>query len=207
MAEYILKRDSLIVPIRLEERLPRILIDQDDVLAMFVGGLVERYNERFGTNFTVNDCKEWNLENTFGERVWEIVNEKGFYRNLKPMPGALEVFERMYKSGRYDMFIVTASEPEAYVEKIQWIQHYMPYFDIDKYFIACKSKDAVWGDILLDDGMHNIEAFLGIGESIIFNRPHNQHLIGFKRVYDWYEFEQYIEQKFYIEKRKNALVK
>lgn len=194
---FVLNKQSLIVPIRLEDRLPRILVDQDDVLASFVGGLVKKFNERFGTNYTPQDCNQWNLEKVFGPRVWDIVHEKGFFRNLEPVPSAIEVFQRLYTSGRYDMFIVTASEPSAYVEKIEWLQHYMPFFSVDKHFIACKSKDAVWGDVLLDDGLHNIQAFIGIGESIIYDRPHNRHLKGFKRVHDWYEFEAYIENKFY----------
>lgn len=193
----ILNRQNLIVPLRLKERLPRILVDQDDVLAMFIDRLVKEYNRRFGTQYTAEDCKQWNLEKTFGKQVWDIVLEKGFFRNLKPVPEALETFERLYTSGRYDMFIVTASEPQAYVEKVQWLEQYMPYFDVNKHFISCKSKDAVWGDILLDDGMHNIEAFYGIGESVIYDRPHNQHFVHFKRVHNWLEFEQYVEQKFY----------
>lgn len=200
---FILNRQNLIVPIRMQDRLPRILVDQDDVLALFVDGLVKKFNERFGTNYTPQDCNQWNLENVFGHRVWEIVYEKGFFRNLEPVPGAIEVFKRLYTSGRYDMFIVTASEPSAYVEKIEWLKYHMPFFSIDKHFIACKSKDAVWGDVLLDDGLHNIQAFIGIGESIIFNRPHNKHLIGFKRIHDWYEFESYIENKFYSINIKN----
>lgn len=195
--KFILNRQKLIVPIRLEDRLPRILIDQDDVLTLFVDGLVKEFNKRFGTCYTSEDCNQWNLENIFGYKVRDIVNKKGFFRNLKPAAGAIEVFKRLYTSSRYDIFIVTASEPSAYIEKVEWLQYYMPFFSVDKHFIACKSKDAIWGDVLLDDGMHNIQAFEGIGESIVFNRPHNQHLIGFKRIYDWYEFESYIENKFY----------
>lgn len=200
---FILNKQNLTVPIRLEDRLPRILVDQDDVLALFVDGLVKKFNKRFKTNYTPQDCNQWNLENVFGPEVWDIVHKKGFFRDLEPVPGAIEVFQRLYTSGRYDMFIVTASEPSAYMEKVEWLQHYMPFFSIDKHFIACKTKDAVWGDVLLDDGLHNIQAFIGIGESIIFNRPHNQHLIGFKRIYDWYEFEFYIENKFYSIDIKN----
>lgn len=199
----VLNKQNLIVPIRLQDRLPRILVDQDDVLALFVHGVVQKFNARYGTNFTIEDCNQWNLENVFGPKVWDLVKEEGFFWNLEPVPGALEVFKRLYTSGRYDMYIVTASEPHAYVEKIQWLEYYMPFFSIDKHFISCKSKDAVWGDVLLDDGMHNIEAFHGIGESIVFDRPHNRHLIGFKRIYNWYEFEQYIENKFYSFQIKN----
>ena len=74
----ILNRQNLIVPLRLKERLPRILVDQDDVLAMFLGRLVKEYNRRFGTQYTVEDCKQWNLEKTFGKQVWDIVLEKDF---------------------------------------------------------------------------------------------------------------------------------
>jgi 5'(3')-deoxyribonucleotidase len=191
-------KENLIVPLRIDRRLPRILIDQDDVLAWCVKGIADTYNRLNGTSFTPEDCTSWDLAKIFGTDIDDILDTPGLYRNLEPVKEGLEVFERLYRSGRYDMYIVTASRPNSYVEKIEWLQEYLPFFPL-KNFIACQAKDAVWGDILFDDGAHNIRAFDGIGEAIVLDRPHNRHLEGYKRLYSWYEFEEYINKKFYGE--------
>ena len=203
-----LKKENLITPIRLEKRLPRILIDQDNVLAELIPEVIKRFNKTYGVNRSHEECIEWDLTNIFGPEIEDIFFEEGLFRDLKPVDGALEVFERLYKSGKYDIYIVTASEPFAYGEKVQWLQKHLPFFPI-KNLIACHRKDAVWGDILLDDGAHNIKAFDGIGEPIVFDRPNNRSLEGYKRVYDWYEFEDYINMKFYghNEKAENTIEK
>lgn len=192
----VLKRENLIVPLRLKERLPRLIIDQDDVLAMFLEGLLEEYNEKHHTSYTLEDVTQWKMAKILGNDIWDIINRKGFFYGLKPVPYAIETFERMHKSGKYDMYICTASLPESYTEKLAWIQKYMPFFPEER-FIACKSKDAVWGDILFDDAAHNIESYAGIGEALVFDRAHNRHLTEHKRIYNWLEFERYVEQKFY----------
>jgi 5'(3')-deoxyribonucleotidase len=191
-------RENLIVPLRIDKRLPRILIDQDDVLAYCVKGIADMYNKLHGTNLTPEDCRAWDLTETFGPGIYDMLETPGLFRNLEPVKEGIEVFERLYMSGRYDIYIVTAAHPSAYAEKIEWVRKYLPFFPL-KNFIACQSKDAVWGDILFDDGAHNIEAFDGIGEAIVLDRPHNRHLQGYKRLYSWYEFEEYINRKFYGE--------
>jgi 5'(3')-deoxyribonucleotidase len=189
-------RQNLIVPIRLDARLPRILIDQDNVLAKLIPGIVNQFNQLNGTNHQSEECIDWDLTKTLGPKVNEIFTKSGLFRDLEPVRGALEVFERLFKSGRYDMYIVSAAEPLSYSEKVDWIKEHLPFFPL-KNLIVCHTKDAIWGDILLDDGAHNIKAFEGIGEPVVFDMPHNRHLEGYERVYDWYQFEKYINEKFY----------
>lgn len=200
----ILNRKALKVPILLNTRKPRILFDQDDVLADFLGAVVEKLNKKYNKNYSIEQCTSWNLVKNFGKESIEIINEKGFFYNLKPKKDAIEVLKRMYTSGKYDIRIVTASMPNSYEEKLEWIKKYMPFFK-EEHFISCKNKSSVWGDILIDDAEHNLIDFSKLGISIIYDMPHNRHVKGFKRVYDLKEAEDYIENLFYPKNLKQVI--
>ncbi len=170
-----------------------LLIDQDDVLAEYIQGVTDDYNKKYKTNISSEACVNWDLHLVFGDRVDTIMHSPDLFRRLKPVEGALEVFERLYKSNMFEMFIVTAANPICVPAKFEWIRKYMPYFP-EENVIVCKKKDMVKGDFILDDGMHNIEDFYRAGGiPIIFDRPHNRGRgDGMHRVKSWYEFETLI---------------
>lgn len=172
---------------------PVLLIDQDDVLAEYVKGLTELYNKKYKTNFTVNDCTCWDIASVLGERVHEIMYESELFLNLEPVPKAIETFERLYKSGLFEMYIVTAAHPKSVEAKFQWLNKYMPFFPKSN-VIVTSSKFMIKGDYLLDDGMHNIIEFLDAGgKAIVFERPHNQsERLGYVSVEGWEAFENLI---------------
>lgn len=191
-----------------------LLIDQDDVLAEYIKGVAEAYNQKYGTMKCAEECVTWNLHSVFGEEVETIMHEPDLFRNLKAVPHALEVFERLYTSGLFEMYIVTAAQPCSVEAKHEWIKEYLPFFPQDR-IIVCRKKNMIKGDYLLDDGMHNIEDFAsGGGTPIIFERPHNRSCReGYHRVKDWLEFEQLImslcypelEMAYFKEKNQEAI--
>jgi 5'(3')-deoxyribonucleotidase len=65
-------RQNLTAPIRLDARLPRILIDQDNVLAKLIPGIVNQFNQLNGTNHQSEECIDWDLTKTLGPKVNEI---------------------------------------------------------------------------------------------------------------------------------------
>lgn len=182
----------------MKKRKPIVLIDQDDVLAEYIKAIAEAFNKKHGTKFQCTDCKSWDLISVFGEGICEIMHEPDLFRKLEPVKDALEVFERLYKSELFDMYIVTAAQPSSVEAKFEWIQKYMPYFPLTK-VIVCSVKNMIKGDYLLDDGMHNIRAFAEAGgTSIVFNRPHNYNDgKEFQRIYGWKEFEEFITEECY----------
>lgn len=177
---------------------PILLIDQDDVLAEYIKGVTEAFNNKHKTNFTVDDCVCWDLECVFGKEILDIMHEPDLFRSLTPVPHAIEVFERLYRSGLFEMYIVTAAHPSTVEAKCQWLTEYMPFFPHNR-VIVCSAKYMVKGDFLLDDGMHNITAFDECGgTAVIFNKPHNIGVEGdYDRINNWLEFEQYIINKCY----------
>ena len=185
----------------MNEKKITILIDQDDVLAEYIKGVTKAFNDKYKASIDAEECTSWNLYSVFGEEVETVMHEPDLFRHLEPVKNALEVFERLYRSNLFEMYIVTAANPKSVDAKFEWIKEHLPFFPEDR-VIICKRKYMVKGDILLDDGMHNIEEFLESGGTpIIFDRPHNRHKgQGITRVRDWLTFERVIMEMCYPEK-------
>ena len=182
----------------MEKKKKILLIDQDDVLAEYIEGVAIAYNKKYNTSKTAEDCTCWDLYAVFGNEVDTVMHDPELFRHLKPVKYALEVFERLYKSELFEMYIVTAAQSTTVEAKHEWIKTYLPYFPQEQ-IIVCRKKGMIRGDFLLDDGMHNIEEFAASGGTpIIFDRPHNRNADkGYMRVKDWLEFERKIVELCY----------
>ena len=81
----------------------------------------------------------------------------GIFRNPKPYLGAIEAINKLYDSGKYDMYIATAApwgNPEAATDKRYWIETYFGNM-FHKRLILTHRKDMLKGDILIDDREKN----------------------------------------------------
>lgn len=179
---------------------PVLLIDQDDVLAEYITGVVKAFNKKYGTHFEPNQCTSWDLISIFGEEIKTVMHEPELFRNLEPVPDAIKTFERLYKSNLFEIYIVTAAHPRSVEAKYEWLKKYMPYFP-ESNIIVSSAKFMIKGDYLLDDGMHNIKAFAEVGgKPIVFKRPHNKvERKQFNSIGNWKEFERFIIQECYEE--------
>jgi hypothetical protein len=73
----------------------------------------------------------------------------------------------------------------------------MPFFDLNN-FVSCHRKNLVSGDILFDDGLHNIVPFAGTGrQAVLMDAPWNREettqessekFVPIARVKHWNEF-------------------
>lgn len=143
----------------------RIVCDMDEVLADFVGAVLKRWNAVQGLSLTRENVTGWNMPEVLGMKgeheglMDEWMGEKGFFRNLQPTPGAIEGFKTLLKN--HDVVIATSIPSvavHAFEDKRAWLREHIPEFDLHK-FIACSSKGWINGDILIDDGGHNIKAW------------------------------------------------
>ena len=55
----------------------KIILDCDDVLINFMPTIVDKYNELYGTNFTVEeDVTSWNIdEEKFTHNIWSVFDK------------------------------------------------------------------------------------------------------------------------------------
>ena len=86
------------------------------------------------------------------------------------------------------MYIVTATNYQTCDTKIERILNLFPFLQWSQFIIAAK-KQLVYGDYLIDDGVHNFEG--GHYKGILFDRPHNRlfddKTAGLIRVHTWDE--------------------
>lgn len=167
-----------------------ILVDMDDVLEQLVEAIVKYNNTHYGTNVHSYDVVEWNLAKAFPtltrEMVYSPEYDEDFWATVEPMPGADTVLQRLIDEG-HEVYVVTASTYETLKQKMDdLLFRRFPFLDW-KHVIVTSNKQMISGDVLIDDGPHNLTG--GSYRKLLFDRPHNRSFdeisIGAVRVYDW----------------------
>jgi len=165
----------------------RIAIDMDEVLADPIDKFIALYQRDHGFNYT--------LEQMHGKEFGELLpaellpslrvylNEKGFFRDLKVIPGAIEVVEKLCL--QYDVYIVSAAMefPLSLEDKLQWLKEHFPFISWTN-IVLCGHK-IVDVDIMIDDRARNFNP--KIGRQLLFTSPHNVGLTEYERVNTWEE--------------------
>ncbi len=108
----------------------------------------------------MEDLQTWDthLYHPAGYQVYEVLEEPGLYRDLKPLPGALEALARFRDTG-WQVVLGTASQHDAnLVEKSAWIRHHLPWLPKRQVMLG-HGKELVRADVFADDGPHNARAY------------------------------------------------
>lgn len=176
-----------------------ILVDMDDTIEQLLEAWLLRINEKYGRNVNYDDIDSWDMTKAFPGLSWEqicsVTFEHGFWKTVKPIPGAAEALERLIKAG-HEVYIVTATHLESVVEKMNDLLFvYFPFLNWDHVIITSR-KQLIRGDVMIDDGVHNLEK--GNYVKILMTAPHNKNydaeLNGMIRVNSWSEIEETIQQ-------------
>lgn len=157
-----------------------IAVDQDEVLAQFVEKVLRIWNDRNGTKWRPEDINMWHMEKTLGlgseKFVSDCLLDPDFSLDLGLVPGAQEGFTQLWMD--HEVIVVT-SVPEharSHTAKQQWMKRHFPAFDLKNLYFASR-KERFDADALIDDGAHNISAWIAKGRPnpIIFNQPGNRN--------------------------------
>lgn len=175
-----------------------ILVDMDDTLEQLLKAWVSRANEKFGRSVTLDEITDWNVAAPYPgltrEQVYGVTYEKGFWESVEPMPGAAGALKHFMDEG-HEVFIVTATEPEHVEEKMnRLLFRYFPFLSWSQVIVTGR-KQMIRGDVLIDDGIHNLEG--GDYRKILFTAPHNRfydaEAHGMIRVSTWEEAVRIID--------------
>lgn len=154
---------------------PLVAVDVDETVADLLGEWLRRYNERSGDNILPEDITGWTIAEQLREgwqdrkALDEILLEPDLYRHVLPIPFARRAVRRLRDAGCRVVF-ASSCPPGQEHHKIAWLMRYGLITDA-KEFISAKDKSLVRADILIDDGPHNVRAFLG--RSFLVSQPHN----------------------------------
>ena len=123
------------------------------------------------------------------------MHEEDFWEDVKPVPGAAEALKHFMDEG-HEVYVVTATEFEHVYEKMRKVLfRYFPFLSPRQVIIACR-KQMIRGDVLIDDGIHNLEG--GAYRKILFTRPYNREYDaaanGMTRVRSWDEIVRIIDE-------------
>lgn len=148
-------------------------IDLDSTLNNLLPFWIDLYNEKYNDNLNPNSIIRWDthefVKPECGLAVYDLLDTPNLFYDLDVIPYAQEVTQ--WLSERYDLYIVTAYHSKVCVDKTRWIEKYFPHIN-SRNIIFCNNKGMVCTDYLIDDAMHNIEAFKGIG--LLLDKPYNQ---------------------------------
>ncbi len=169
-----------------------VLIDADGVLEDLSQKWVTYLNEKYGTSVRYEDLTEWDMTAAFPsltrDQVYEIDRDEEFYSRLEPIPGAVEAVGRLLEDG-HELYVVTTTPYQVVKPKMERaIFRFFPCFTW-KNIIITANKHLIRGDVLIDDGVHNLVG--GDYRKILVTAPYNRNFDaeanGMIRVGSWDE--------------------
>lgn len=175
-----------------------ILVDMDDTIEQLLRAWIEGVNKKYGRAAEYDDVTGWNVSAVYPGLTWEDVYsvplDPEFWKTVEPIPGAAEGLKKLMDDG-HDVFIVTATPYQSVKEKMtDLLFKYFPFLSWDQVIITTR-KQMIRGDVLVDDGIHNLEG--GDYAKILMTAPHNRgydaEANGMIRVNNWDEILAAIE--------------
>lgn len=107
--------------------------------------------------------------------IAEMMNMKGFYRNLEPMDGSVQALHMMKEAG-IDVFLCTApyvTNKTCASEKMEWVEEHLGSTWLNRTIIT-SDKTLVRGDVLIDDKPSIKGAMVPSWKHIVFDAPYNR---------------------------------
>lgn len=177
-----------------------ILVDQDCVVADFEQGFVDAWNASGKPTAAVPVARRRHFEieadypDYPSEEVHAIYRAPGFYRNLKPIAGAVHALTELIAEG-HDVHLCTApaSTPYCGIEKYEWTVGYLGQAFADR-MILTKDKTLVRGHILIDDKPEVTGCCVPEWTHVIYTQPYNVAVPGPRLTWaDWREVLERIQ--------------
>ena len=173
-----------------------ILCDADDTIQELTVHWLAELNQRYNYNVGKDDIRSWDITKAYPDldprKVLEPLYEDGFWERTTPVDGSAYFLKKLIDDG-HKLLIVTASNAETFDAKKRRLIEMFPFLKYEQ-IIRENNKQTVSGDILIDDGAHNLIG--GSYRKFLFDRPNNsgfnEAYYGITRVYSWKEIYEKI---------------
>lgn len=176
-----------------------VLVDMDDTIEDLLGAWVAALNKGYGLCVDKENVTDWDVARFFPTltkpQVFAPLYSEDFWRTVKPIDGAADALQQLIDDG-HTLYVVTSSFHENLSAKMTDVLFkYFPFFKWDDVIIT-SHKQLVRGDVLVDDGVHNLEdgEYFKVLMDAPHNRGYNAEENGMHRVTDWSEAYELITQ-------------
>lgn len=176
-----------------------ILVDMDDTIENLLVEWLHILNKRYHCFVTEDDVHSWEITEAYPglapAQVYEPLYSSELWESVKPKWDAVEYLRRLQEDG-HEIYIVTSSNYKTIHTKLESVLgRYFPYIHMD-HVIVCAKKQLIRGDVMIDDGPHNLVG--GDYEKLLITAPHNRSydaaLHGMRRVNNWREIYEAIHE-------------
>lgn len=147
-----------------------VLVDLDSTIYDLLTPTLAWVNATKGLKLTPQDIKEWQWGKVLGVDLYEFWAQEGIFYNLKPFPHAKWALQKVQDWGIRQIFFSTLVDgPHVAWDKIRSIARDFPFLQRD-FLLTGKHKDITNGDLLVDDGPHNLDVFKAAGGTTVLAR-------------------------------------
>lgn len=180
---------------------PIVLIDCDEVLCNFVGGVLKAHEKITSTKLTVDGLKypgmTWDIFNhpliaPYKQELVKVICEEGFCAALEPYKDSIHGMASL-RSVASQVFVVTSpwfTSRHWVTERNRWL--YDHFGIVNKEIIHTSAKHLIKGDVFIDDRLSHLESWIdnNNGLAVLWatdfnsgdhrkwispNTPHNQY--------------------------------
>ena len=113
-----------------------IAIDWDNILNNFTEKILEVYNAQSGKNIKMKDLTSYDFYDCVAKEdadgIVKLFKNKAIWDSLVPIEGSREGLQKLIEAG-HRCYIVTATAPDNFNWKIQWLKKYFPFFNTNNF--------------------------------------------------------------------------
>lgn len=135
-------------------------IDVDGTLNNLMDAVLEIFNNKTASNYTLNDITTYNLGDCFSVEeagmMKSIFEDPSIWTKVKPLKGAAEALQKLIDDG-HQIYLVTDNCPDTYGEKVAWIRKFFPFINASK-IVCMKDKWQFRCDVMIEDNLQTLLA-------------------------------------------------
>ena len=155
----------------------KIAIDIDDTIEYLLKAWIGWLNSKYGMNIFPEQITSWEVTSFFPQltpdQVFEPLRCEEFWKTVEPMPDAVEYVKKLMDDG-HEVYLCTTTYYKNIKPKFEYVvQKHFPYIEWSQVIVTSR-KQLLDVDILVDDGIHNLEG--GNYYKVLFSAPHNRNI-------------------------------
>lgn len=175
-----------------------ILVDIDSTITNFGEMLLLANNQLYNTNYQYTDITSYDWFDQTFYTPWRPTEYQCFWNTVKVNPAAVTAIERWVRQG-HQVYLCTASHfNDMLGYKIRkTLEPFNPELINERNVIIAQDKSIVYGDILIDDCIDNLESHTAF--PICYEQPWNKDWEE-ERTANWEEINQIVNNIAYYKR-------